>query len=69
MTVFAVSNPRVEASRYVPVEANRAVQSVTAVGDLNAMRKRQSHHKRIIGNWNIASLVGKEKELFEEANR
>ena len=69
MTAFPVSNPRVEASRYASVQANRAVQSATTVGDLNAMRKRQSHHKRIIGNWNIASLVGKEKELFEEANR
>jgi len=41
----------------------------STLGDLKAMRKRQSCHKLVNGNWNVTSLTGKEHKRFEEAER
>jgi len=37
--------------------------------DVKATRKQRSRHKLVIGNWNIASLNDKERQLVEEAKR
>jgi len=44
-------------------------ESASTLGDFKPTRKQQSCHKIMVGNWNIASLTGKEHELVEEAKR
>ena len=36
---------------------------------LKAIRKRQSSHTLVVGNWDITSLTRKKHELVEEAKR
>ena len=35
----------------------------------NVARNRSSRHRLQLGNWNVFTLTGKEKELVEEAKR